>query len=46
MRGKRHFQRHEAIRQEYACEGVSMVLASAPLTPALTGSTRLQFVTL
>jgi inner membrane protein len=33
----------EAIRQELACKGVSMVLASVPLTPALTGSTRVQF---
>ena len=33
----------EAIRQEHVCKGVSMVLASAPLAPALTGSTRVQF---
>jgi inner membrane protein len=33
----------EAIRQEHACKGASMVLAPAPLAPALTGSTRMQF---
>jgi inner membrane protein len=33
----------EAIRQENACKGNSLVLASAPLVPALTGSTRIAF---
>jgi inner membrane protein len=33
----------EALRQEHACKGAALVLASAPLTPALTGTTRVQF---
>jgi inner membrane protein len=33
----------EALRQESACKGAALVLASAPLSPALTGGTRVQF---
>jgi inner membrane protein len=33
----------EALRQESACRGAALVLASAPLSPALTGDTRVQF---
>ncbi len=33
----------EALRQESACKGAALVLAGAPLTPALTGTTRVQF---
>jgi inner membrane protein len=33
----------EAVRQEAACRGATFVLAPAPLSPAATGSTRMQF---
>jgi inner membrane protein len=33
----------EALRQEPACRGARFMLAGAPLTPALTGNTRVQF---
>jgi inner membrane protein len=33
----------EAVRQEAACKGATLVLANAPLVPALTGSTRVAF---
>jgi inner membrane protein len=33
----------EALRQEAACRGAALVLANAPLTPALSGNTRVQF---
>jgi inner membrane protein len=33
----------EALRQETACKGAALVLASAPLSPALTGGTPVQF---
>jgi inner membrane protein len=33
----------EAVRHETACKGATLVLAAAPLSPALTGNTRVQF---
>jgi inner membrane protein len=33
----------EALRSDAACRGATLVLANAPLTPALTGNTRMQF---
>jgi inner membrane protein len=33
----------EAVRQETTCKGATLVLANAPLAPALSGNTRLQF---
>jgi inner membrane protein len=33
----------EALRQEHACKGAALVLANAPLAPAPSGNTRVQF---
>jgi inner membrane protein len=33
----------EALRHEQACRGAALVLANAPLAPAITGSTRVAF---